>query len=93
MIRLMRVAPPSTTQESAFRIVIDVIATPYLPQTSNTPSGIQCQIRYLLLLFLWSTGNDKPNILSPPLQLHWRITPVNGKPYLYVHKRAKRMSA
>ena len=89
MIRLMRVAPPSTTQERAFRIVIDEIATPYLPQTSNTPSGVQFQMRYLLPLFLRGTGNDKPNISAPPLQLHWRIAPVNGKPYLYVRNEGQ----
>ncbi|MFT8210818.1 MAG: molecular chaperone [Symbiopectobacterium sp.] len=60
MIRLMRVTPTSTSQERAFRIVIDEIATPYLPQSSNTASGVQFQMRYLLPLFLRGSGNDKP---------------------------------
>ncbi|MBG6246536.1 molecular chaperone [Candidatus Symbiopectobacterium sp. 'North America'] len=89
MIRLMRVASSSTTQERAFRIVIDEIATPYLPQTNNAPSGVQFQMRYLLPLFLRGSGHDKPNTVAAPLQLHWRIAPVDGKPYLYLRNEGQ----
>lgn len=85
----MRVAPSSTTQERAFRIVIDEIATPCLPQTNNAPSGVQFQMRYLLPLFLRGSGHDKPNTVEAPLLLHWRIAPVDGKPYLYVRNEGQ----
>lgn len=89
MIRLMRVTPTTSAQERAFRIVIDEIATPYLPQGNNAPSGVQFQMRYLLPLFLRGSGNEKPDMAAARLQLRWRIAPVGGKPYLYVRNEGQ----
>lgn len=81
MIRLMRTSTAPAAPERAFRIIIDEIATPYLPQGNNAQSGVQFQMRYLLPLFLRSAAGDAA---TPQPELSWRIASVEGKPYLYV---------
>jgi fimbrial chaperone protein len=90
LIRLTRTVDVPPGVERPFRVVIDEILTP-VDSADNPVVGARLQMRYSIPLFVYGAGLSSPSAAPPAKKdmgeqphLGWRVTTVNGAPYLTV---------